>query len=154
MTKQDLNNASRGPQAAITAMEQESLVRYVAGEGNDPAQFISRLEDREVEEEIEGIDAGTTSGKRICIIGLPRPNELDSQRKLWVGMNLSVVAHPPHVQKEILDRYVSVDFDEVLAQFSARGEMVYVKFLRETHESCGRRVARSFLIEKSVCKFL
>ncbi|HUX80925.1 MAG TPA: hypothetical protein VMV38_01225 [Candidatus Paceibacterota bacterium] len=154
MTKQDPSTALCGPQAAIAAMEQESLLRYVVGDGNDPAQFISRLEDQEAEEEVVETPVTVTLGKRVRIIGLPRPNDPPEKRKLWLGMEFSVIEPPPALRHVLSDTHLLVSFDEVLTLFYAKGEGVYAMFLLEMRKISKRKSVPGLLISKAVCKFL
>ena len=84
---------------------------------------------------------------------MPRSGDPEEQRKLWIGMELTVIE--PEDPNDRGDRYyLWVDYEEVIRELEARGDPTYADFFRKMRETQGGRFAPGVLLEKGICQLI
>ncbi len=90
--------------------------------------------------------------KKVRVTGLPRQGDPEEQRKLWFGMELTVIEPDDPLYRE--DRYyLWVDYEEVIAQLEVL-DPAYADFFRKLRATPGGSDAPGLLLEKCHCQLI
>lgn len=90
---------------------------------------------------------------KVRIIGLPREDDPELQRQLWLGMELTIV-EDTDASSSSSGEYYWVHQGDVIRQIEEKGDKDYADFFRRLWESPGGRFAPGFLVEKQCCEIV
>jgi hypothetical protein len=91
---------------------------------------------------------------KVRVIGLPRPQDAEPYRQLWLGMELTVIEpDPDNHTASIPNNLYWVDYEEVICQIAEKNK-AYAAFFQRMRDSSGGSMAHGLIIDRELCEVI